>query len=357
MKCPACNNEDTNPKRFSYTPTTIDKLKLFDERDILYCKECGFGMIEQDVDSDVLQKYYSSDYSGKAKKQAEINTVDNRTSYSYDIRSISQLALIRQYIDINSETVIAEIGAGPGGILFTLRQNKFNGKYVAFEPQEQAHDWLRNLGGDIEKDVFTYNSAAKYKNSVDIVIMSHSLEHFSPGDIESIISSVEVMLKNGGVFFCEVPNADLSLYPNAGEMVVPHLSFFSIESFKKFFGKTKMSLSFINACGNNQYDKNASEQIKELNEKGSFIFDLDPENDILRNRKYHQHLENSRKKQKQKQFFINIFLSIFGKKAYMMLINYIRRYRQKPITALMADNHFCYEKSREFIRLIAIKQL
>jgi SAM-dependent methyltransferase len=321
----------------------------------LYCKECGFGMIEQDVDSSVLQKYYSSDYSGKAKKRAEIKAIDNRTSYSHDIRSISQLALIRQYIDINSEAVIAEIGVGTGGILFTLKQNKFNGKYIAFEPQEQAHDWLRDLGGNIEKDVFTYNNASKYKNSVDLVIMSHSLEHFSPGDIESIMGAVEVMLKNGGVFFCEVPNADLSLYPNAGEMVVPHLSFFSIESLKEFISKTKMSLSFINACGDKQHDKNASEQIKELDEKGFFIFDLDPKNDILRNRKYHQYLEKSRKKQEKQQFFINIFLSIFGNKIYMLLINYIRKYRQEPVASLMADNHFCYEKSREFIRLIAIK--
>ena len=95
---------------------------------------------EKDVNLDILQNYYSSEYSGKAKKQVETKNTDNRTSYSFDIRSLSQLTLIKQYIDFTSELTIVEIGAGAGNFLFSLNQAKFKGRYVAFEPQEQAHE-------------------------------------------------------------------------------------------------------------------------------------------------------------------------------------------------------------------------
>ena len=93
MKCPACGFENENPNRYKYTPTTIDKLKLFDERDILCCKNCSFGMIEKDVDEEVLQRYYSSDYSGKARKQVETKT----TTINTDFLPKSLMAILRNF--------------------------------------------------------------------------------------------------------------------------------------------------------------------------------------------------------------------------------------------------------------------
>ncbi len=355
MKCPICSVENNHPRSFDYTPTTIDKLKLFDERSILQCKSCGFGMIEKDVDLDILQNYYTSEYSGKAKKQVETKNTDNRTSYSVDIRSLSQLTLIKQYIDITSDLPVVEIGAGTGNFLFSLKQAKFKGKYVAFEPQEQAHECLHNLGGEIEKGVFNYQNAIKFKDSVDLLVMSHSLEHFNPGEIKDIVSAVKMMLKENGIFFCEVPNANLELYPNAGERVVPHLSFFSIESLKVLLQSFEMNIEFINACGNKQLEKDTSQKIEELDKKGYFVFDMDHKNNILRNRKYHQDMTIEKNRQKKRQLFLNVCLKIFGKKIVMSLLDFIRKCQQKPQTLMISDNRFSYDSSREFIRLIARK--
>jgi len=355
MKCPICSVENNHPALYSYTPTTIDKLKLFDERSIVQCKSCGFGMIEKDVDPGILQNYYTSEYSGKAKKQVETKNTDNRTSYSTDIRSLSQLTLIRQYIDITSDSTIVEIGAGTGNFLFSLKQVKYKGKYIAFEPQEQAHECLRNLGSEIEKSIFNYQSAIKFKDSVDLLIMSHSLEHFNPGEIKDIVGAVKLMLKKNGIFFCEVPNANLELYPNAGERVVPHLSFFSIESLKVLLQNFEMNIEFINACGNKQLEKNTSQKIEELDKKGYFIFDVDQKNNILRNRKYHEDMAIESNRQKKRQLFLNVLFKLFGKKMVMSLLDFIRKCRQRPQTLMISDSQFSYAPSREFIRLIARK--
>ena len=310
-------------------------------------------MIEKDVDPDVLKKYYTSEYSGKAKKQVETKNTDNRTSYSVDIRSLSQLALIKQNIDLTSDTTIVEIGAGTGNFLFSLKQTKFKGRYIAFEPQEQSHECLYNLGGEIEKGVFNYQNAIKFKGSIDLLVMSHSLEHFNPGEIKDIVSAVKMMLKENGIFFCEVPNANLELYPNAGERVVPHLSFFSIESLRVMLNIFEMDIKFLNACGNNQLAKDTSQTIKDFDKKGYYVFDMDHKNNILRNRRYHQYMALELNRQRKRQLFLSAFFKIFGKRVAMSLLDFIRRCQQKPHTLIINDNHFSYDPSREFIRLIA----
>ncbi len=355
MKCPACGFDNKEPNKYQYTPTTIDKLKLFDENDILCCSKCSFGMIERDVSNDLLQSYYSSEYSGKAKKVAETKAVDLKTEYSVDSRSISQLALIKNFVELSSNVTVVEIGPGKGDFLFSMRKIGFKGKLIAFEPQKQAHEFLENLNVTIEKDVFSLQKSNKYKNTVDLVVMSHSLEHFNPGQISEILNGINIMLRKGGAFFCEVPNANIVEYPNSGERVVPHLSFFSIDSLKNFLSKSGFNMTFINTCGDSQFDKDHKLEIELLKKNGNFIFDEDTENGIFRNIKYHDNLKKDSKAQRRKQKLIRIIINFLGKKQFLLLINKIRKYRQKSHYSLIASKEFTYGNDREFIRLIALK--
>ena len=54
MICPACDYLNKEPTTFEYTPTTLDKLRIFDEKRIYCCNSCGFGMIETDVAEEEL---------------------------------------------------------------------------------------------------------------------------------------------------------------------------------------------------------------------------------------------------------------------------------------------------------------
>ena len=94
---------------------------------------------------------------------------------------MSQLALISQYLDVQSNVTVVEIGPGMGNFLFALRQMNFVGKHVAFEPRQQAHKFLEQLGRSVEGYNFDISGAKKLENSVDLVVMSHSLENFNPG--------------------------------------------------------------------------------------------------------------------------------------------------------------------------------
>lgn len=359
-KCPACltNTEFKLMPSYKYTPTTIDKLKVFDERLILCCPNCNFGMIETDVDEAVLENYYSSDYSGKARKQAEIETkiTDFRSKNSLDLRSLSQLLLIGQHVDIKSNLKVVEIGPGKGDLLFSLKQMDFCGEHIAFEPQEQAHSFLRELGSQIEDYNFNIEGAKKFHKSIDLVIMSHALEHFNPGKIPEILKAISSMLKKNGLFFCEIPHADLIKYPNSGEMVVPHLSFFSMNSVRHFIKNSEMNLKFLETYGISQFNKDEEKRIDELKKIGHFIFDEDSDNqDILRNRNYHIYLDREHAKQKKKQRLLNSAKAILGTKNLLFILDWIRKLRQPSLSSLISAKHFSYGKDREYIRFIAQK--
>lgn len=359
-KCPACltDTENNLMVKYNYTPTTLDKLKVFDERNILCCPNCNFGMIEVDVDEELLERYYSSTYAGKARKHAETKTKvgDLRSKHTFDLRSLSQLTLISQYVDIQSNLKVVEIGPGKGDFLFSLKQMNFKGNHISFEPQKHAHKSLNQLDSSIEEYNFNMDGAKKYSESVDLVVMSHALEHFNPEKVSEIIEAICLMLKKGGIFFCEIPHADLIKYPNSGEMVVPHLSFFSKDAVKNFIENSNMNLKFIDTCGGSQFDKDESKRINELDILGHFIYDEDPDNlDILRNRNYHLYLEQERVKLQKKQRILNLANSILGSKNLLLILDWIRKYRQPALSSLISAKHFSYGADKEYLRFIAQK--
>jgi len=353
LKCPACNYDLDKTKSFSYTPSTIDKLPVFDNLKIICCGNCEFGMIEEDIDEELLSKYYSSDYSGKAKKNATSASLNTKTIYSADTRAISQIALIKNFIDLNDNIKILEIGAGAGGFLHTLRSMRINAKYISFEPQVDAHANLVEMGASIENKNFSFLEASKYAGEIDLVVMSHSLEHFNPGKIKKILQGVEIVLKHNGLFFCEVPNANLLRYPNAGEMIVPHLSFFSIDSIKSFLRDFSLEIKFINTCGDFQSRKDHKKQLANLKDQGWFEFYKD--NDILRNVRYQKYLKEQNKKFRRINIFISIIIKMFGKSGFIFIINLYRKIKQESFNSLMSSKLFSYSEEREFIRFIAKK--
>ncbi len=341
--------------RYSYTPTTMDKLAVFDERAIVCCAACEFGMIERDVDAAELASYYASAYSGKAKKNAETKAVDLRTRYAYDPRSASQLALIRQHHEVHSDSVIVEIGAGTGDMLFSLKQSGYRGRYIAFEPQREAHDVLISLGAEVHGVVFDLEQARKYADTANLVIMSHSLEHFNPGSIPQVVEGVSVMLRAGGCFFCEVPNANLTKYPNAGERVVPHLSFFSEEALRRAVTSKGLAAIFSSTCGDSQIGKNHQAQLAALEKSGAFVYVPDPETGVLRNQKYHEYLREKTRRQQLRRMMLNLLMKVLGRRLLFKAIDLLRRWRQKPHNEVLSSSAFCYGADREFIRLLAQK--
>jgi predicted SAM-dependent methyltransferase len=185
--------------------------------------------------------------------------------------------------------------------------------------------------------------------------MSHSLEHFNPGSIPQVVEGVSVMLRAGGCFFCEVPNANLTKYPNAGERVVPHLSFFSEESLQRVVTSKGLMTRFLSTCGDNQIGKNQEVQLAWLEKSGAFVYVPDPETGVLRNQKYHEYLREKTRRQQLRRMVLNLLMRIHGRRLLFKAIDLLRRWRQQPHNEVLSSSMFCYGKDREFIRLLAQK--
>ena len=88
MKCFICNNKINDSNKIDFHPTTMHKIKDFDEKKIVFCSSCGFGGIDNPIDDESLEFYYSEVYS---------ESVQN-----LNIKSIKILSVIIQKIGVLS---------------------------------------------------------------------------------------------------------------------------------------------------------------------------------------------------------------------------------------------------------------
>ena len=234
--CFACLSIFNSPESKKIPPSTMDSLVQFDELKIITCPECFFSFSTEKVCEKDLEYFYSESYSGIAKKVGKnVQKIDFNDNW-YNPRYLSQIELIRKYCELNSEIKILEIGSGIGDFFRTLNYLDIHTNNYAIEPGLDSHPSLKQLGVEIAKKTLNSKSLAELpKSSFDLVVMSHSLEHFNAIDISDILMGIYNALSNGGHFLCEVPNANLIKYPDANDLVNPHLSFFSMESIKLYF--------------------------------------------------------------------------------------------------------------------------
>lgn len=355
MFCIGCNKNKVD-EELSFSPTSTHKLKIFDEMKILCCSDCGLGVVSEDVDEGDLSEYYSSTYGGLAKKYALTDIDSPLKSHVIDYRSISQITLIKNYMDLDKSKTVLEIGSGKGDFYAALRDLSLNCKYVTYEPQREAKEKLTHMGIEVINKSFEPNDAANNDSIYDLIVMSHCLEHFHPSKVNGTIESIYKMLKPGGYFFCEVPNADLLKFPNAGERVVPHLTFFSILSLKKILKRNNFDISFIETCGNLQRDKDAGSIIEEYERIGMFRFKEDQRNSkILRNIYFDDFLEREARKKYKKNNILKFLFKILGKKISIKLFKILGKIRKPSIEKVLSTEYFSYKEDAEFIRLLAKK--
>jgi SAM-dependent methyltransferase len=341
--------------RSKYTPATIDKLAVFDSAVILTCSHCGFGAIDSVLSKDILASYYRNDYGGKARKRKSSNLEFPRSKYSFDIRSLSQWLFIAPHVNQSAPLKILEIGAGGGEFLRLLKSQKVNVEYHIVEPQTDIWGLYEKLGGKtygtIDEVISSFNSNQYF----DLLLMSHSLEHFRPQDLVALISMFRDLLRVGGAIFIEVPNADLREYRNAGEMVVPHLCFFSSQSLRILFEKNGFITESTSTCGVLQSSKDHQAELTKLAAQGAFNCELDG-NGIWRNTKYHSHRKKLLQRQKLTSRLYGCITLLKLEKVFRKIFNLVTIFRVKPTGTLVCDPLFIYGDGREFIRVLFTRE-
>jgi SAM-dependent methyltransferase len=211
--CPVCSSNSVKfIRKYSNIHHSFENLNIFS------CINCNLVFVNPMPLDEVLfefnSTYFESAHGGhsgdKASKAFFSGISKLRASYLNSYLCNNEISAKR----------ILEIGPGPGYFANNWLENNPEVEYFAIESDESCYSSLQNFGVKIIQD-FEYHH---YQNSIDMIIMSHVLEHVSnPVQFVDFISG---FLKKGGVLFIEVPCNDWQ-HKNIDE---PHLLFFDKKS-------------------------------------------------------------------------------------------------------------------------------
>lgn len=355
-ECPCCLN--TIAKNFS-TSSFAEKSSMsypikFEKLKIITCHKCRFSFTNEPIDEKILRDYYKNHYTGKSIKSNSWKKSYVRSKHQYSDRSIAQMTLINQFFAWEGKKIL-EIGSANGQLLTDIknRGNNINGYVI--EPQIINLDYFLDNNitpvdiDIIEKEQEFDSIEVKY----DLVIMSHSLEHFNSCNINTIFKNVYNLLNYGGLFFIEVPNANLIEYSTDLEKMAPHLSFFSQESLILFAKKHLFKIEYSGLFGNSQKqnEKNAA-----LSEKNNIEdnYSLDEKEQIKINNKTLSKNIILAKKNKFKDIF-TVILTTIGLKNLLIALKFAKVAISPSFFNFNRRDFLSNNVDGEFIRIIAKK--
>ena len=220
MKCLSCNSEDLE----------IYSKKSELDLEVYYCKKCKFYVNGNSFSEihEKISKLYLKSYWDKLESE---NSID--LEYS-DVESlgkkrnwISQFKYCKPYI--GNKKQILEIGVGGGQASFWFEQKGF---YVTgIEPDERN---VKLINEKLKRGKIIQGFGENYasKEKFEVIWMSHVLEHMV--DLEGFLNRIKNNLKNDGIFFIEVPNAEHKPTLNASINKNPHIYHFSKYALSNF---------------------------------------------------------------------------------------------------------------------------
>ena len=221
---------------------------LFNNKKILVCNECGFGQIEPKIEPKLILDFYKDVYRSKGSPHYVDFSKNLPNQYFYRSKSISQFLLGIQYLEYKKEYNFLDIGAGLGKS-FTTANEIFNGhvNLHAIEEDKRAKQFYQKNF----QDVVISSSISEFNDIMDIVLMSHSLEHFDIEDMNELFKKIYTAMVKNGIAIIEIPHADFRDEENEKNRPkdTPHLSFFSLDSFRKLLESLDFEICFIDTAG------------------------------------------------------------------------------------------------------------
>jgi hypothetical protein len=217
-KCPSCGGEHLLTMAF---PSKVEQWR---DLEVIVCQDCGFGFVPH-LHFD-LNEYYANEYGQthgrKNLKPSFFKIIDSNESKKV-ARSRWHAKML--YERFGTFDRVLDIGAGPGFFLHYVKANK---RY-ALEYDTMSHPLLKHIGVDI------INSLDDVSD-LDLIVMSHTLEHFTVDAYKAYVDTVLGKLKSGGILLIEVPefgflNINSKMPNDKGHE--PHTLFFSPVSLLK----------------------------------------------------------------------------------------------------------------------------
>lgn len=204
----------------------VEKRLLFCELyKISRCNNCGYGIYERDISTDMLKKYYKNIYWFAAGSDNPLlKYLNNDQPFLNDPRANGQYKMVKDYLPRSESIKMLEVG--PGEALFSRLFSYYHPKasIEVVEPGIGWEEYYKDVNIHKVSDYFPFSTSKQY----DYIHSSHQLEHVIP-DIEKITNALNKFLILGGLLFIEVPNCN-SEYWELETGDIPHIHFFTEKS-------------------------------------------------------------------------------------------------------------------------------
>ena len=227
---------------------------IFNELQLTHCISCGFGFSVPELNEKVVNHFYEKQYRSK-ESTFHINFVklskikDNGVGDIRSDRAFGQLSLARAFCNFNCQDIFLDIGPGTGGSFKVAKTLFDNPKFHSIELSQGAKEHYRkNYDADSHNSI---NEFISLNLKAQIILMSHSLEHYRISDLSELLLNLSLALAENGVAIIEVPHVDLRVHIENRGVDTPHFLFFSKESLAFLFEQYSFEVLFIDTCGPN----------------------------------------------------------------------------------------------------------
>lgn len=241
--CPLCS--DANSKLVKYIDPIWSRLSIFDKLKIRACMGCGLGYSIPELPDQKVDLFYKKYYRDASSPfYTDYNAMTENKSF--DSRSVAQLLLIKQFVNLREQPVFLDIGPGSGKSFRAAKKIINNPSCVAIETNEGAASALRRV-----YSTTTFSSLTEFAETgqtADIILMSHVLEHFKLSWLDSFLKQMNQVIAPGGALIIEVPNVDMRQHINMRSIDSPHFIFFSKDSLRLLFEKKGWDVLFCETC-------------------------------------------------------------------------------------------------------------
>jgi 2-polyprenyl-3-methyl-5-hydroxy-6-metoxy-1,4-benzoquinol methylase len=169
--------------------------------DLVACRVCNCGF----ADSAACEADYAEYYRNFSKYE-ESAIATGGGEQPFDRARLDAMAVYLA-IQVAKDGRIADIGAGNGGLLKSMRSLGY-GQLTGFDPSPVCVDHMREAGFAAEVWALPSNAPATMAigGGYDLIVLSHVLEHVF--DVRGTLNSVLGLLAPEGKLYIEVPDPD-----------------------------------------------------------------------------------------------------------------------------------------------------
>jgi hypothetical protein len=229
-----------------YQNHTFPNELMFSMAEVAICNDCGFGSIVPEPSNHGLSDFYGARYRTPGNPyEIKFNELrPDGLNDDLDFRGIAQLSLASQHCDLTPDDYILDIGAGSGE-LFRMAKHLFPGTaLLALESNPEAEKAYSRCFNAVS--IPSLERLKRLQIQPKVVVMSHSLEHFTASQLHSLLRDIASVTASDGALVIEVPNDDFRNSDYRHLNMSPHTCFFSRESLVHLLSDTGWSVCQIN---------------------------------------------------------------------------------------------------------------